>query len=46
VMHIGETNLHKTCNSRLCSLQSREEVNLIMQDVAQPVWGLHYKAGI
>jgi hypothetical protein len=46
VMPIGETNLHKTSNSRLCPLQSHEEVNPVMQGVAQPVSGLHYKAGI
>ena len=41
VMHIGETILHKTSN-----LQSREEVNPVLQGVAQPVSGLHCKAGI
>jgi hypothetical protein len=46
VMPIGETNLHKTSNSRLCPLQSHEEVNPVMQGVAQPVSGLHCKAGI
>jgi hypothetical protein len=37
VMPIGETYLHKTINSRLCPLQSREEVNLVRQRVAQPI---------
>jgi hypothetical protein len=46
VMHIGETILHKTSNLRLCTLQSREEVNPVLQGVAQPVSGLHCKAGI
>jgi hypothetical protein len=46
VMPISETKLHKTSNSRLCPLQSREEVNPIMQGIAQPVSGLHCKAGI
>jgi hypothetical protein len=46
VIPIGETYLHKTRNSTLCPLQSREEVNLVMQGVAQPVMGLHCKAGI
>jgi hypothetical protein len=46
VMPIGEINLHKTSNSRLCPLQSREEVNPVLQGVAQPVSRLHCKAGI
>jgi hypothetical protein len=46
VMPIGETYLHKTNNSRLYPLQSREEVNLVMQGVAQLVSGQHCKAGI
>jgi hypothetical protein len=46
VMPIGETYLHKTSNSRIYPLQSREEVNPVMQGVAELVSGLHYKAGI
>jgi hypothetical protein len=46
MMPIGETNLHKTSNLRLCPLRSREEVNPVLQGVAQLVSGLHYKAGI
>jgi hypothetical protein len=46
VMPSGETNLHKTSNSRLCPLRSRENVNSRMLGVAQPVLGLHCKAGI
>jgi hypothetical protein len=46
VMPIGKTNLHKTSNSMLCPLQSREEVNHVMQVVAQLVLGLHCKTGI
>jgi hypothetical protein len=42
----GKTNLHKTSNSRLCPLQSCEHVNTGMLSVAQPVMGLHCKAGI
>jgi hypothetical protein len=45
-MAIGETYLHKTSNSRLCPLQSREEVNHVMQGVARPVMGLHCNAGL
>jgi hypothetical protein len=40
---IGETYLHKTSNSRLCPLQSCDEVNLVMRGVAQLVKGLHCK---
>ena len=43
---IGEAHLHKTSNSRLCPLQSRKQVNPVMLGVAQPVMGLHCKAGI
>jgi hypothetical protein len=46
VMPIGETNLHKTSNSKLCPLPSHEEVNPVLQGVAQPVLGLHCKADI
>jgi hypothetical protein len=46
VMHIGETYLHKTSNLRLYPLQSREEVNHVMQGKAQPISGLHCKADI
>jgi hypothetical protein len=46
VTPIVETYLHKTNNSMLYTLQSREEVNLVMQGVAQPVSGLHCKADI
>jgi hypothetical protein len=46
VMPIGETILHKTSNSKLCPLRSREEVNHVLQGVAQLVSGLHCKAGI
>jgi hypothetical protein len=42
----GETNLHKTSNSRLCPLQSREHLNPGMLGVAQPIMGLHCKTGI
>jgi hypothetical protein len=42
----GETNIHKTNNSRLYPLQSREHVNSGMLGVAQPVMGLHCKADI
>jgi hypothetical protein len=46
VLPIGETILSKTNNSRLCPVQNREEVNPVLQDVAQTVSGLYYKAGI
>jgi hypothetical protein len=46
VMPIGETILHKTSNSKLCPLRSREEVNHVLQGVAQLVSGLHCKASI
>jgi hypothetical protein len=36
----GETNLHKTINSRLCPLQSCEHANPGMLGAAQPVMGL------
>jgi hypothetical protein len=42
----GQSWLHKTSNSKLCPLQSREYVNHGMQAAAQPVTGLHYKVGI
>jgi hypothetical protein len=42
----GQAFLHKTSNSRICPLQSREYVNPGMQGAAQPVTGLHYKADI
>jgi hypothetical protein len=45
-MLLGETNLHKTSNSRLCPLQSCEHVNPEMLGVAQPMMGLHCKADI
>jgi hypothetical protein len=46
VMLISETYLHKTSNSRFYPLQSREEVNPVMQGVALPVSGLKCKAVI
>jgi hypothetical protein len=46
VMPVGETYLHKTSNLRLCMLQSCEEVNLVMQGVAQPVSVLQCKDDI
>jgi hypothetical protein len=42
----GQACLHKTSNSRICPLQSREYVNPGMQGAAQPVTGLHCKVGI
>jgi hypothetical protein len=42
----GETYLHKTSNSRLCPLQSCDQVNPEMLGVAQPILGLCCKAGI
>jgi predicted component of type VI protein secretion system len=33
----GQACLHKTSNSRICPLQSREYVNTRMQGAAQPV---------
>jgi hypothetical protein len=45
-MLLEETYLHKTSNSRLSPLQSREHVNPEMLGVAQPVMDLCCKSGL